>query len=39
MKGDHKHYEGKESVYHFTDVETLIKDFHEDVGKIKRGKL
>lgn len=39
MKGDHRHYDGKEFVYHFTDVETLIKDFHEDVARLRRGEL
>ena len=39
MKGDHRHYGEKEFVYHFTDVETLIKDFHEDVERLRRGAL
>jgi len=38
-KGDHKHYRHKEYSYHFTDMNTLIRDFYDDVEKIRRGEL
>lgn len=34
-KGDHKHIKGKEEVYHFIDVETLIADFQKDIERMK----
>lgn len=39
MRGDHKHYKDNAAHYHFKNVETLIKDFYDDVEKIKRGEL
>lgn len=30
-KGDHKHIDGKEKPYQFTDVDILIEDFANDV--------
>lgn len=30
-KGDHRHYSGREEPYFFTDVETLVADFLEDI--------
>jgi len=32
-KGDHRHLEGEESVYVFTDTETLVKDFFEEIAR------
>lgn len=32
-KGDHKHLEGKESVYRFTTPEQLINDFQRDIAR------
>lgn len=32
-KGDHRHYRGREESYLFTDYETLIRDFMNDVLK------
>ena len=32
-KGDHKHFEGKESVYRFTTPEQLINDFQRDIAR------
>ncbi|MCG0998888.1 toxin-antitoxin system TumE family protein [Acetobacter persici] len=32
-KGDHKHIGGAEVPYTFQDLETLLKDFREDVEK------
>lgn len=32
-KGDHKHLGGKELVYAFSDVQTLINDFLADVER------
>ena len=31
-KGDHRHVAGREEPYHFTDVETLVRDFLADVA-------
>lgn len=30
-KGDHRHADGRESVYRFVDLDRLIDDFHDDV--------
>ncbi len=38
-KGHHRHYKGKELAYDFRDVDNLIKDFYEDVEKVRRGEL
>jgi len=38
-KGHHRHYRHKEFAYDFRDVDNLIKDFYEDVEKIRRGEL
>ena len=38
-KGDHKHYKTKEFIYQFRDIDGLIKDFYDDIDKIKRGEL
>ena len=32
-KGDHRHFEGKESPYHFKNIETLQADFHADIRR------
>ena len=36
-KGDHRHFEGKESSYRFTTVERLMENFWSDVRRL-RGK-
>jgi hypothetical protein len=38
-KGHHRHYGRKEFSYDFRDVDNLIKDFYEDVEKVRRGEL
>jgi len=35
-KGDHRHVENRERVYAFTDPETLLADFWQDVAKWRR---
>lgn len=35
-KGDHKHVEGIESPYEFTNIERLLADFARDVQDIRR---
>ncbi len=37
-KGDHRHVVGVEQPYHFTDVDTLVKDFLEDIERIRGNK-
>ncbi len=37
-KGHHKHSEGKEQSYDFRDIDTLIKDFQEEVEQWKSKK-
>lgn len=37
-KGDHRHYEDKEEVYAFKSIDSLIKDFYNDVASIRRGE-
>ena len=32
-KGDHRHYRDREETYRFTNYETLIRDFMNDVRK------
>ena len=32
-KGDHRHYEGRESSYLFRDPERLIADFQKDIAR------
>lgn len=34
-KGDHRHIQGREEPYHFSDVETLRADFIRDVESIR----
>ena len=38
-KGHHRHYRHREFAYDFRDVDNLIKDFYEDVEKVRRGEL
>ena len=38
-KGHHRHYRRKEFAYDFRDVDNLIKDFYEDVEKVRRGEV
>jgi hypothetical protein len=35
-KGNHRHWEGQEEPYRFTDVDTLVADFLEDIEKARR---
>ena len=37
-KGDHRHFDGEETAYRFTGVDSLIKDFSRDVAQW-RGEL
>lgn len=37
-KGDHRHYLGSESAYHFTTPERLMADFWTDVRTLRSGK-
>ncbi len=37
-KGDHKHFEGRESRYRFVSVEQLVADFLSDVERIRKHK-
>jgi hypothetical protein len=32
-KGDHRHYGGQQELYRFKDLETLLKDFLNDVSR------
>lgn len=32
-RGDHRHYQGKEERYEFTDLDKLMQDFYEDIGR------
>jgi hypothetical protein len=36
-KGDHRHRGDQEEPYRFTDVETLVADFLQDIEKARRG--
>lgn len=38
-KGDHRHYGDREEAYQFTDVETLVADFLQDVSTVRRGQI
>jgi hypothetical protein len=38
-KGHHRHYKGREFAYDFRDVDKLVKDFYEDVEKVRRVQL
>jgi len=38
-KGDHRHYYDSEGSYRFKDVESLLRDFQNDVARHKEGKL
>ncbi len=33
-KGDHKHLGGREPIYRFVDIDTLVADFLRDVEKL-----
>jgi hypothetical protein len=33
-KGDHRHYDGKESAYTFTTPEQLVADFQHDIERL-----
>jgi len=35
-KGDHKHIDGREIAYQFTDAQRLLKDFWRDVSNWRR---
>jgi hypothetical protein len=37
-KGDHKHINGHEKPYYFTNVENLIRDFQNDINIFRRPK-
>jgi hypothetical protein len=37
-KGDHRHVVGVEQPYHFTDVDTLVNDFLQDIERIRGNK-
>jgi len=37
-KGHHRHYRDKEEVYAFKSIDSLIKDFYNDVASIRRGE-
>ncbi len=37
-KGDHRHFQGSETVYVFTTVEQLIADFWADVFRLRGAK-
>ena len=32
-KGDHRHFDGEESAYHFTTSDQLITDFQRDIAR------
>jgi hypothetical protein len=36
-KGDHRHKGGRKEPYVFTDAETLVADFLEDIEKARKG--
>lgn len=35
-KGDHRHYEDKEEVYTFKNVDKLFEDFYNDIRRVKK---
>jgi hypothetical protein len=37
-KGDHRHFQGVETVYAFTTVEQLVTDFWSDVHRLRGGQ-
>ena len=37
-KGDHRHYHEREEPYGFKDVESLLRDFQNDVERYRRGR-
>jgi Family of unknown function (DUF6516) len=37
-KGDHRHWRNRETLYQFTDTETLLKDFRQDIETMRRQK-
>ena len=37
-KGDHKHIDGHEELYHFLSVEKLVEDFQKDIDRFRRPK-
>ncbi|MFV1951373.1 MAG: DUF6516 family protein [Nitrospinota bacterium] len=37
-KGDHRHYGSSEETYRFKDVDSLVRDFFNDVEKIRGGE-
>jgi hypothetical protein len=38
-KGHHKQVRGREALYEFRDLETLLDDFARDVEQVLEGKL
>ena len=38
-RGHHRHVFGKRTNYKFSDVDKLVKDFHRDVNKVRKGEL
>jgi hypothetical protein len=38
-KGDHKHVKGEEAPYRFTNVETLVVDFLEEIEKVRKESI
>jgi len=38
-KGDHRHYEGHEEAYVFTNYRQLLADFLADVRKLRGGRV
>jgi len=39
VKGDHRHWGGREEPYSFRDVETLVADFLEDIEQARKGEI
>jgi hypothetical protein len=37
-KGDHRHIGGKEELYRFRDVDTLVRDFMQDIDSVRGGR-
>lgn len=37
-KGDHRHYHDKEEPYKFKDIDSLLRDFQNDVERYKENK-
>lgn len=38
-KGDHKHTLGREQIFQFKDVETLVSDSLEEIEKARKGSI